>query len=778
MNISNSPQTLRSTLFFFTIIGLFSFSTQAEPTRESAEILAARQELDATIWRDEVEAQKYETVFVNLWDRLRDEEPELKLSVLADLSFAGELSFGTTCEVEKLDLGVTQTFLGRKTVRTFTAPQWRNWVRAFRKEGIEIVQTEWHHSRFVPASETAPPQSTISFAIQAQQAATDTRFALKGDLEVTWSAAERVTQQEPLLDSIIVKDLKMQERRGGGGFTPFLEARHGREDWISAYPVMVYDLDSDGLSEIILPRWNRVYWNRGDRKFEQGTFLAKPIEIWEAGILSDFDGDGNADFITVGKDGSPYFFAGTEEGLFPREGTACAKVAFDMPTAITAGDADGDGDLDLWMAQYKLSFIDGQMPTPYYDANDGYPSYYLENDGKGSFVDLTERVGLAPLRHRRTYSTSFIDLDEDGDLDLLNVSDYAGLDIYENSGKGRFRLATKDYVQDRNFFGMGHTIGDYNGDGLLDLYVIGMSSTTARRLDRLKLGREDRPDVHPMRQPMGYGNRLYFGTQGKSFQEKAEVAKTVARTGWSWGTTTFDFDLDGDQDVYVANGHRSGKSSQDYCSTFWRHDIYTGNSTESPVLLKVFQSTLQDLNRDEVSWNGYEKNVLFSNDGVRPDQFVSESFMFDLAHSYDARSVISDDLDGDGRPDLIIAQSIWNGRGTELVIRAFANEVRLNDKNNWISIRLRESVGKGFSPNGAKVAITDDRGKVQTRWIVSGDSFLAQHASVAHFGLGRAKNIQSVEVTWPNGEVVTHRGLSAVNTALTLRGDEITQTTQ
>ncbi len=744
---------------------------EPDPVDEPAagDIFEERQKLDETIWVDEVEAQEYETVFVQLWDRIRDGHESTKARAIADFPFTGELSLGTPAPAESLDHGISLTKFQEKPQQTYHSEEWKKLVRSLQKSGISIIQTEWHHSRFVPAKEGQAPRSTISFAIHATQEETGSKYALKGDLEVTWNPGD-LSRKSPVADSIRVTGLSLQQRSGPGTFEEILEARHSRDEWISAYPILTYDLNADGLSEIILPRWNRIYWNQGGRKFRRGYFLDEPIEIWETGILSDFDGDGNTDFITVGKDGSPYFYAGNEKGKFPDKPIACAQIHFDMPTSITAGDADGDGDLDLWMTQYELSFKDGQMPTPYYDANDGFPSFYLENDGSGSFTDITESAGLAPLRNRRTYSASFIDLDSDGDLDLINVSDYAGLDIYENDGKGHFDLNTEAYVDERHFFGMGHTFGDYNGDGLLDFYVIGMSSTTARRLDRLNLGREDRPDVHPMRGPMGYGNRLYFGTKEKKFIEKPDVASAVARTGWSWGATSFDFDLDGDQDIYVANGHRSGKSSKDYCSTFWRHDIYTGNSSKSPLLLEVFQSTLGDLNSDEISWNGYEKNVLFVNNQERSERFKNSSFMFGAAHSYDARCVISDDLDADGRLDLILAESQWNGRGHELIIRAFANEIKTDQPHNWIAIRLQESPRPGYSPNGAKVAITDASGRVQTRWIVSGDSFLAQHAPVAHFGLGTATGIKSVEVTWPNGVIEKHDASSAVNTTLTLKG--------
>lgn len=729
-------------------------------------LLKERQMLDESVWADEVTAQRYETVFVKFWDQLRGADATGKFAALAGFPFESELSLGAPGDVESLELGMKQVRYGSTSARKFNPQQWATFVGRFQEAGLKIVQSEWHHSRFDPSG----PASTISFSMHAIRVATRTTFALEGELEVRWAPGSPEDSAEPIADSIAVTRLVVKNRSSGGLFRKLFTAENESGQFASAHPVLVYDLDGDGLSEIVLPRWNRVYWNRGGRTFEQGKFLVHPRPFWECGVLADFNGDGAADFLTVGKDGLPYFYAGSADGSFRSAGQQCANIKFDLPSAITVGDVDRDGDLDLWMTQYKLSFQGGQMPTPFYDANDGYPSYFLKNDGAGHFVDATESAGLASLRKRRSYSASFVDLDDDGDLDLLNVSDYAGLDLYENGGDGSFVLATDRFVDERHFFGMGHTLGDYNQDGKLDLFVIGMSSTTARRLDRLKLGRSDRPEVHKMRAEMGYGNRLYLGTTEKRFREEPAVASAVARTGWSWGTTSFDFDLDGDLDLYVGNGHRSGKSCQDYCTTFWRHDIYTGDSVERPQMIELFQSTLRSVNRKEISWNGFEKNVLFVNQEGEAERFTNGAFLFGTAYSFDSRSVISDDLDADGRPDLIVAESIFDGRGFVLKVHVFANEIVPPERHHWLSVRLRES-GQGFSPNGAKVSLTDETGRVQTRWIVTGDSFLAQHAPTAHFGLGTARRVKSLEVTWPNGRIERRELGAQINRTITLRGE-------
>jgi hypothetical protein len=506
-------------------------------------------------------------------------------------------------------------------------------------------------------------------------------------------------------------------------------------------------MNDDGLSEIILGGSNELFWNRGNGRFERDTLCTHPEKGFEVGLLADLNGDGHLDYLQPGLQGDLLFYKGDGSGRFPEPplGRARGGGPLEQPQVLTAGDIDRDGDLDVWVGQYKISYVKGQMPTPYFDANDGFPAYLLINNGEGRFDPATDESGHDAKRNRRSYGGSLVDLDRDGDLDLLVVSDFAGIDVYHNDGSGYFRDVTDGLVDERHLFGMSATFGDYNLDGRLDFFVTGMASTTARRLEAMRLGRRDRADIHMMRARMGYGNRMYLA-QEHGFAQP-DYRDQVARTGWTWGATTFDVDNDRYSDIFVANGHSSGNSTKDHCSHFWCHDIYDGSSEPNPALSSVFNQVMKGYYDKSESWDGYQKKALLVNlDGTG---FVNLGFLMGVGHEYDGRAVVGDDLDGDGRRDLVVVEDRW--REGQL-LHVYRNQ--LETPHHWIGVQLVERAGQD-SPLGTFVELFQSDGTQRVACITSGDSIHAQHASVAHFGLGTDQSVERIEIRLISGRVIT-----------------------
>jgi hypothetical protein len=301
-------------------------------------------------------------------------------------------------------------------------------------------------------------------------------------------------------------------------------------------------------------------------------------------------------------------------------------------------------------------------------------------------------------------------------------------------------------------FGMAHTFGDFDLDGALDIYAIGMSSTTARRLDQLGLVRPDRREVDAHRMAMAFGNRLLLG-RDKRFVQTA-LAERIARTGWSWGVTNQDFDLDGDRDLFVGNGHASGTTARDYCTKFWTHDLYTGSSKSNLEVAKLFAHSLRGVGTGHESWNGFEKDVLFLNLGGK--DFADAGWLLGAASEQDSRAVASSDLDHDGRPDILVVESRGTGRSRpEFHLHLLANG--LETKNHWVGV----SFAAKPSPIGARVDLVRASGPRRSVWIVTGDSYSSQHPLEAHFGLGAESGPVTIEVTWPGGRKEARAGLAA-----------------
>jgi enediyne biosynthesis protein E4 len=710
-----------------------SFSGQQ--LRALGVIEANEAERNRVTWANEILSRRYDRVVSDFWDRLK--ASEAALSVVAEFPFQS-IEFGQSTDQRNLQHGIQHSRLDGNVIRR-RSEQWRSLISQWVSAGWVMEFQECRQSAF-DLSEPSAPRSVFELNVHLKRASPLVRGILRGKLSVVWE--DGTVGEIPRAKSIELIEGEWLTRSGPPVFKEIVSREmmpHTETRFID--PLIVADFDGNGRSDLLFSGCNVLYSGIEGGGLRSEPFVNGSNPVVYTSIYADINGDGLRDYVFADRQGVMMVPGGGDRRRLHSVWKAPDQLL--NPSALTAGDVDGDGDLDLWLVQYKMPYVAGQMPTPFYDANDGFPSYLLMNDGLAQFSDRTIESGLGGKRNRRTYSASLIDLDGDQDLDLLNVSDFAGLDVYRNDGEGRFVEATSAFVDVANGFGMAHTFGDFDRNGSIDFMMIGMNSAVADRLDSLSLWPEDSNLKQHYRSLMAYGNRMYFN-QGGRFVE-AELGKGAARAGWAWGVGTLDFDNDGDIDLYIANGHKTRASTRDYDEQFWCHDLFTGNSNENPVLDLYFRKVGTELYGEGYSYGGHQRNAFFLN--VKGNGFVEVAYLLGLADDADGRNVVCEDLDNDGLVDIVITTSeVWPKSSQSF--RLYQN--LLEETGNWIGLQVPPK-SPGGSWLGAKVSARHGDQSI-VKVITSGDGYRTQSAGNLHFGLGKLTSIDQVTVRFPDGE--------------------------
>lgn len=670
-------------------------------------------------WKPELEARARGKTFDTLWDRIN--RSDRKLAALTNVILA-EIQMPVFADALAAKHGV-QLFTPRAT-RTLASAEWRQFVQRSIEHGWQLERCEF---RFIGLS-----PDTFYVSAHLLNASTEERAILEGNVLVEFNASASSIQR------VDASKLELRTRGGAPPFQEifFAEVRPPNGSYFID-PLIIWDLDNDGQLEVILAAANTVFRRPANGQWKSDRFSDHDPGLIFTGLLGDFDGDAITDFLFAKFEGL-FLAGGTSDGRFPQPAgkvwTALPQLRYAQ--CLTAGDVDQDGDLDLFLGQYKLPYDGGQMPVPYFDANDGHPSFLLINDGRGHFSDQTQNSGLAAKRGRRVYSSTLLDLDSDRDLDLVLVSDFAGLDAFENDGTGRFSDATSKWFQRTAGLGMSQSFADFNRDGLLDVLMVGMNSPTADRLASVGLRRPYTVPDAGQRTAVTHGNRLFLGQPDGTFRETA-ASPQVARTGWSWGSAAGDLDNDGFPELYIANGHDSKNSVAEYEPEFWLHDIFIGNSRENSLAQSYYRQKFARTRGAGHSYGGYEKNRLFLNNGGA--SFTEVAHLFGVGLEQDSRNVALQDIDQDGKADLIVTTFEAHPKVRQ-TIRFYRNQLEAAGQS--VQIILTDPKNTGASGK-----IVSDRTNAFS--LASGESFRTQlpHRTLIGIGASRPATVRLIGLT-------------------------------
>lgn len=488
-----------------------------------------------------------------------------------------------------------------------------------------------------------------------------------------------------------------------------------------------YDLDGDldlfiangGVLPGITPHaplGSRLYRNDGGFRFTEVTAAAGcHTEAWVHGVWAvDFDADGDRDlYLTVFR-GPNQFFENTG-GRFVNATERWGGADRGPSTAAAFFDADSDGDLDLYVGNYVdydparppnegrpcswrgLSVSCGPLGTT------PAPDHFYRND-KGRLVEATEAHGfLAPPSY--TLGTLAMDLDEDGDTDLLVVNDSVPNLLFLNQGKGQFLESALACGADRNEdgraqSGMGVDAGDVDLDQRTDIFITNFSH-----------------DTNTMRR----GGRTADGALFFTDVTFAMKLGTPSFAKLSWGTRMLDLDRDGDEDLVVVSGHVYPQVDG--------ADVGTTYAQENQVFVNLGPQ-------------GAQRQVIFeewqppAGDGFRLKNC--------------SRGLVAADFDDDGDHDLLVTEM-------DSVPTLLRNDTRADGA--WIGFAL-EGPALNREGIGARLVLTDSSGKQQVRQRSFGGGFLSTSDARLHCGLGNARGPVSVRVRWPDGVETVHPGLA------------------
>ena len=498
--------------------------------------------------------------------------------------------------------------------------------------------------------------------------------------------------------------------------------------------VGLIDYDGDGLIDVfitggggyagpdgksIVGRPCKLYRNLGNFQFRDVT---KEVGLedfpwfYTHGVaVADYDRDGWPDLLVTGWGRVALFHNEPVDPGNPKKGRKFVEVkdsgldGITWATSAAWADFDGDGYPDVYICQYVNWSLDNNPPCHYYNETvadvcppkvfSGLPHKLFANLGGKKFKDVSAEAGLiaAGPSASKGLGVLAVDLNGDGKPDIYVCNDGTDNLLYLNRcTPGHFKFdevgvpsGTARDARGAQNGSMGVDAGDYDGCGRPSLWVTNYEN-----------------ESHGL-----YHNDMRPGVPYFHWQTSASGLAAMGQRYVSWGTAFLDVDLDGWEDLFIANGHAT------------RHFSETGaGRKQPPVLFRNLGGKFKDISRQIGSY--HNANHL-------------------------ARGVAFGDLDNDGRTDLVISHI----NDPAAILRGIGGR-----DAHWLGVQL---IGNDFADVvGAKAELQTST-RTLTRFVKGGGSYLSSGDRRLIFGLGRETTPGQLMVTWPNGAKQTFAGLAA-----------------
>ena len=447
------------------------------------------------------------------------------------------------------------------------------------------------------------------------------------------------------------------------------------------------DIDGDGVDEIFIAggvtQDDAVFKYNKDGFKDVTTEVGlpkKPANTSTFGAVSfDLDNDGKTDLLVNG-DYGVLWYKNTGSGF---EVTKIEVPLNDKSVAasLTLGDINRDGFADIFVSAYiKLDKMEGQ--TIFKDFNYGSSSLLMLNNGDNTFSDVTEKFGLTYVHN--TFMGVFVDVDNDAYLDLVVAHDTGEVRTYKNN-EGKSFTKKNNPTTGKYSYPMGIAVGDYNNDGNIDFFFSNTGSSVPTFMAKGDLAEGDE----------FINDWMLFKNEGNfTFTDTAKETK-VADFEFSWGAIFEDFNLDGRQDLVVAENYVD----------FPPHKLF---KLPGRFLVQRADGTFAAVED--------QANAINKNYGITP---------------------LSSDFNQDGYPDMVFAN----------IGSPMKAKINKGGDANFIAVRFAENAKNA----GAKIIIKKADGTIQSDVYVIGEGLVSDQTSTVTFGLGENKVVASMLINFADG---------------------------